>query len=162
VTGRANQENKYEFPPPIDNTLFFGNCVLVNGDPNEEAPGNLTAKEWNTIYDQLYGGFEDIGDSEEESEDEEDDDDVPRTATGYVKDGFVVDDDVEEESEEESEEEAEEEEEEIVVKKKPVKKAPTKAKKAPKNVFEAILSSANSGGGDVYLDCTSELAEEPY
>ena len=25
TTGRAGQENKYEFPPPIDKTLFFGN-----------------------------------------------------------------------------------------------------------------------------------------
>jgi hypothetical protein len=23
ITGRAGQENKYDFPPPIDNTLFF-------------------------------------------------------------------------------------------------------------------------------------------
>jgi len=23
TNGRANSENKYEFPPPIDNTLFF-------------------------------------------------------------------------------------------------------------------------------------------
>ena len=27
--GKANTENKYDFPPPIDNKLFFGNCVIV-------------------------------------------------------------------------------------------------------------------------------------
>ena len=27
--GRANSENKYDFPPPIDSKLFFGNCVIV-------------------------------------------------------------------------------------------------------------------------------------
>ena len=27
--GRANCENKYDFPPPIDNTLFFGNCAIA-------------------------------------------------------------------------------------------------------------------------------------
>ena len=27
--GRANSENKYDFPPPIDNKLFFGSCAIV-------------------------------------------------------------------------------------------------------------------------------------
>ena len=27
--GRANSENKYDFPPPIDNKLFFGNCAIL-------------------------------------------------------------------------------------------------------------------------------------
>ena len=26
--GRANNENKYDFPPPIDTKLFFGNCAI--------------------------------------------------------------------------------------------------------------------------------------
>ena len=30
ATGRAGQENKYEFPPPVDETLFFGACLLVS------------------------------------------------------------------------------------------------------------------------------------
>ena len=25
--GRANNENKYEFPPPVDKNLFFGSCA---------------------------------------------------------------------------------------------------------------------------------------
>ena len=29
ITGRANTENKYEFPPPIDNVLFFGSSHFV-------------------------------------------------------------------------------------------------------------------------------------
>lgn len=90
LVGRANQENKYEFPPPIDNTLFFGSCVLVNKIDN--IPKNLTSGEWNRIYDHLYGGFEDIDDEDsEESEDE--DDNLPKTKSGYVKDDFIVDDD---------------------------------------------------------------------
>ena len=28
--GNANSENKYDFPPPIDNELYFGTCVLIN------------------------------------------------------------------------------------------------------------------------------------
>ena len=27
--GKANMENKYDFPPPIDNTLFFGSCIII-------------------------------------------------------------------------------------------------------------------------------------
>ena len=29
VNGRANNENKYDYPPPIDNALFFGNMLLL-------------------------------------------------------------------------------------------------------------------------------------
>ncbi len=29
TNGRANTENKYDFPPPIDNVLFFGSCAIV-------------------------------------------------------------------------------------------------------------------------------------
>ena len=90
LVGRANQENKYEFPPPIDNELFFGSCALVNKVDN--TPKNLTSCEWNRIYDHLYGGFEDLGDEDsEESEDE--DENLPKTKSGYVKDDFIVDDD---------------------------------------------------------------------
>jgi hypothetical protein len=101
LVGRANQENKYEFPPPIDNTLFFGSCVLVNKVNN--IPINLTSSEWNSIYNHLYGGFDDLdeGDSED-SEDEDEDEDLPKTKSGYVKDDFIVDDDFDDESESES------------------------------------------------------------
>ena len=90
LVGRANQENKYEFPPPIDNTLFFGSCVLVNKVDN--IPNNLSSGEWNRIYDHLYGGFEDIGD-EDSDEIEDEDEKLPKTKSGYVKDDFIVDDD---------------------------------------------------------------------
>ena len=37
--GKANQENKYEFPPPIDNTLFFGSCLIVNKKGEQAGTG---------------------------------------------------------------------------------------------------------------------------
>ena len=89
--GRANQENKYEFPPPIDKTLFFGSCILISRD-NDNNPINLKTDEWDKIYDVLYGGFKDIGSMDSEEEDEEDET-LPRTKTGYFKDDFVIDDD---------------------------------------------------------------------
>jgi hypothetical protein len=109
TSGQAGQENKYEFPPPIDTTLFFGKCILVN--IINEIPLNLSQNEWATIYEELYGGFEDIGADDSES-DEESDIELPTTKEGYVKDGFIVDDSAEEEEEEEEEEDEEEEEEE--------------------------------------------------
>ena len=93
TVGRANQENKYEFPPPIDKTLFFGSCILVNKVNN--TPHNLSSKEWKSIYNQLYGGFEDL-DAEVSDESEDSDDNLPKTKSGYVKDDFVVDDDYDE------------------------------------------------------------------
>jgi hypothetical protein len=82
-TGRANHENKYEFPPPVDSTLFFGNCVLVNykrangsdlNATNENSVSDLTKNEWKSIYEYLYGGFEDIGDEDSELSDDDYDD----------------------------------------------------------------------------------------
>ena len=98
TNGRAGQENKYEFPPPVDNTLFFGSCVLVCKTQNTVI--DISTKEWETVYDQLYGGFEDLSGKDTDDETDEDEDDTrPRTKEGYVKDGFIVDDDNEEDSE---------------------------------------------------------------
>ena len=95
--GRANSENKYDFPPPIDNELYFGNCLLVNYENNEFS--SLKKEDWLKIYEKLFGGFENLADTLEEDEEEEDElDDIPddmKTKDGYLKDGFVVDDDCE-------------------------------------------------------------------
>ena len=29
TNGRANTENKYDFPPPVDNVLYFGSCAAA-------------------------------------------------------------------------------------------------------------------------------------
>jgi hypothetical protein len=165
TTGRANQENKYEFPPPVDTTLFFGNCVVVNKD------GNLTEEEWDVVYDHLYGGFDELGDNEDdasEAADEDEDDELPRTKSGYVKDGFIVDDDADEEEsegeeeEEESEVEEEEEEEDDEPPKKATKKRQSKAapKAKPKSRAKPVDTVFRSM--ENYLGCTSELSEEEY
>ena len=185
TTGRANQENKYDFPPPIDNTLFFGSCAIINKtDANEIA--NLTNKEWKTIYEKLFGGFEYIGseDSEDEDEEEEDEEEVSRTKDGYVKDGFIVDDDDEEEEdedeydeeeEEEEEEEDEDDEDEDLCKIKRKKNAKTQSLKATKkasklskltkrsrNIKAALAETSTVVLQETFLDCTSELVEEEY
>jgi hypothetical protein len=150
--GKANQENKYDFPPPVDKVLFFGSCILVSDT------GALKKTEWEKIYEELFGGFEDIGDEDTSDDEDDEDDDLPRTKSGYAKDGFVVDDDEDEEEDEEEEEEDDDEDEEEVIKVKPQK--PQK-KKAKNTVFEKIDTLAATD--DIsFLDCTSELEEEAY
>ena len=96
-TGRAGQENKYDFPPPVDNMLFFGACILIlNLDEDAEIIYDLSVPKWEKMYEFLFGGFEDLDDNEEESEDEDVDSDASFTKDGYVKDGFIVDDDEDE------------------------------------------------------------------
>jgi hypothetical protein len=104
--GRANSENKYDFPPPIDTKLFFGNCALVALAPNdkgEKVYTDLSLALWNKIYEKLFGGFEDLAATAAEDEAEEDElANVPKekkTKQGYLKDGFVVDSSDTEESE---------------------------------------------------------------
>jgi len=101
--GRATTENKYEFPPPIDTLLFYGNVALVGYSDNKTS--DLSVEQWKKIYEELMGGFDDI-DEEEISEDESID---PENITdsGYEKDGFVVEDDEVDEGEDDESEESE-------------------------------------------------------
>ena len=90
--GRAGQENKYDYPPPVDKELYFGSNALVYFDDNG-VPQDLTKKQWEKIYEHLFGGFEDLDGSEEESTDETDAyNELEKTKSGYAKDNFVVDD----------------------------------------------------------------------
>ena len=93
-TGKANSENKYDFPPPIDKDLFFGTCAVVRTvSKTDDKFLDLTKEEWLKIYEKLFGGFEDIGDEDEYSEDElANVDPALLTKNGYLKDGFVVSD----------------------------------------------------------------------
>ena len=93
--GQANQENKYDFPPPVDSDLFFGNCALLLRDSNMKII-DLTVDKWNKIYEHLFGGFETLADNADEDEEEEDElENVPssmKTKDGYLKDGFIIED----------------------------------------------------------------------
>ena len=96
--GRANSENKYDFPPPIDNKLFFGSCAILaylKKEDGAKSYTDLSIPLWNKIYEKLFGGFEDLAATAVEDEAEEDElANVPKekkTKQGYLKDGFVVD-----------------------------------------------------------------------
>ncbi len=92
--GKAGMENKYELPPPIDETLFFGTYAVIRTDENGDII-SLTADMWSKVYDTLFGGFDDVEeDDDEESEDEMENVSKSRkTKSGYLKDDFVADDD---------------------------------------------------------------------
>ncbi len=149
--GRANSENKYEFPPPMDNTLFFGSCVVINME--NDVASDMSVKEFEDIMEHLYGGFEDV-DSEEETESDDDDLGLPKTKDGYVKDDFIVDSDEEDggDDDDDEEDDIESEEEEIV---KPKKKAQPKPKAVPKPTKKEKTEP-------VIVECSVELEEEEY
>lgn len=116
--GRANTENKYELPPPIDNDLFFGSIMIVKHENKDDYKLSdlieLSVEEWEKYYEKLYGGFEDLGEEDSYSSEEEVDPEM-LTKEGYSKeDGFIVDDEeeiIDDSGGEESDEEEEEEEE---------------------------------------------------
>ena len=63
LDGKANMENKYDFPPPIDKKLYFGSCALIGmikDDTGSRSLIHLSVKLWNRLYEKLFGGFEDL------------------------------------------------------------------------------------------------------
>ena len=113
LNGKANMENKYDFPPPIDNNLYFGSCALVGIiKDNTNSNINLSVDLWNKIYEKLFGGFENLlvtcnEDDEEEDELKNSPKNMKTKKGGYLKDGFVVDSSDAEEEEGSSSEEDE-------------------------------------------------------
>lgn len=143
ITGRAGSENKYEFPPPIDNVLFFGSCAIINTQNDNIV--DMTSAEFKDIMDFLQGGYSDLG--EDDTEDEEDEDPLlEKTKEGYVKDDFVVDED-ESSSEEPKKKGVKPSKAKVIVKKAPVKPKP---KVQEKPVIQE------------FLECSDELMEESY
>ena len=142
TTGRANNENKYDFPPPIDNKLFFGNCAVVaqiRDTPTTYKHIDLTIPLWDKIYEKLFGGFEDLTATAKEDEEEEDELlNVPsdkKTKDGYLKDGFVVDSsDTDETEQSDSNEDSTDPNEEVT----------------------------HEDGANVEIDIGSELSEDDY
>ncbi len=80
--GKAGMENKYEFPSPVENVIYFGKCLLINPS------GDLTVEMWVEFYDSIMQ-IENIENTETESDDDVNESDCSH---GYLKDGFVVSD----------------------------------------------------------------------
>ncbi len=147
--GKAGTENKYDFPPPVDKTLFFGACILVGylrDDLGERTLFNLTVPLWTAIYEKLFGGFQDLNSKDLEVEDEEEEDELDeipkekKTKSGYLKDSFIVDSNSEQEEDEEYTSDSNSDEE-------------TETSNTLENMEEEELELADVG---------SELSEESY
>ena len=110
--GKANFENKYDFPPPVDTLLLFGDCLLLNRNKEGDVE-NLDKTKWEKVYEFLFGGFEDLDATAAEDENEEDElehiPDSMKTKQGYLKDGFVVDDPIEDDDDDDDEDDEEDE-----------------------------------------------------
>jgi len=169
TNGRAGSENKYEFPPPIDNILFFGSCAVINTQDDKIVDMSIT--EFNDIMEYLQGGYSDVN-SEDSEESDEDDINVPKTKQGYAKDDFVVDDD---ECDDDSDSDYSSSVEEIPKKnngkgkgKKATQDVGTVEKnkiKNAKNVAQKYLDSLNISAKKTTVDvleCSEELVEEDY
>ena len=97
--GVAGQENKFELPPPIDQTIYFG-CIIVvcHVDNNIKT---ITPELFNDFYETVFEGFVSLEESETRSEEDEENTEDRE---------FIVDDDYieyEEGAKEDSEEEEE-------------------------------------------------------
>ena len=131
--GKAGTENKHELPPPLDSNLFFGDILIVASKKENDykTPTPLTTAAYETFYTAMFGGFEDIEESDEDSEEEVEE--------------VEVEEDEEEEEEEEEETPADAEEdfegqEEVAV---PVRATRVRAAKKKKQ-NNATLSATNS------------------
>jgi hypothetical protein len=150
--GQANQENKYDFPPPADNLLFFGNCALLARDSTMSIV-DLTVEKWNKVYEQLFGGFETLADNEDEDDEEEDElDNIPsnmKTKDGYLKDGFIIEDALEDGGDSDNDDDECEDEVENV----------DDSEDEPCDERSATTDDDEDGGGS---EDSSELASEEY
>jgi hypothetical protein len=144
ASGRAGQENKYELPPPVDEILYFGRCLLVNEDGTD-----LTINTWNVIYEALFGGFEDI---EEDSEDDEEEDltGVTLTKTGYMKDSFITDD-----GEIDSNDDSYVENVVEIIE-------GTRTRNSLRKLSNEDMENGSDGNDSDFFVCTDELEEEDY
>ena len=71
--GKSGQENTYDFPPPIDTRLFFGNVGILCYDKDDKLSADEST--WKKLYEELFGGFENLDDTAHEDENEEEKED---------------------------------------------------------------------------------------
>ena len=85
-SGDEKQISKWELPPPLDTVFSYGNLLAVGRNGSE-----YVDIDWDNSYNEMFGGFDDLGSQDSESEDELDTiPDTEKTKEGYLKDGWVV------------------------------------------------------------------------
>jgi len=107
--GKAGTENKHELPPPFDNTLCFGDVVLIASlyPTTYTKPVAFKPEDYEAFYTKMFGGFDDIDSEDDEDADEAEEAEEVEEVSG-VKEKIIVEEvDDEEEDEVDDEEEAE-------------------------------------------------------
>ena len=105
--GKANNENKFNFPPPLDKEIFFGKCILVAYTKNNKEVQYISLNEelWHNIYLKLTTISESIVD-------------IPKSKKIFLKNDDLhlssSDTDGESETSEDEEDEEDFEDEEII------------------------------------------------
>jgi len=176
--GKANTENKYDFPPPLDNTLIFGNCIIllkkvIYNRETKKADNycwiNLTVLHWEKIYEKLFGGFEKLSATIQEDEAEENKlDEVlsnKKTKNGnYLKDGFVVsdDDDDDAENEHECENDCENKNKDSTDTKDNESDNESVVSSNSSSSFDSLSDSSASEQSDVEEDNLSEMSDNDF
>lgn len=94
--GKANNENKFELPPPVDKTIYYGTLTFIKSTSNDEIIENIidfNKEEFTKFIDNQFGGFESIGSNSDDDYETDELEEVPtkyKTKEGYLKDDFVV------------------------------------------------------------------------
>ena len=68
MNGNANEENKYDLPPPCDCDLFFNDLYFIKYINNNIV--DLELEEYNEFYNNCFEGFDTIENTDDEIEDE--------------------------------------------------------------------------------------------
>jgi hypothetical protein len=69
IDGTAGKENKFDLPPPVDCELYFDDLYFVKFN-DKNIIEDFTINEFNEFYNECFGGFEDIENTETSDEEE--------------------------------------------------------------------------------------------
>jgi DNA-directed RNA polymerase subunit M/transcription elongation factor TFIIS len=162
TTGKAGNENKHELPPPHDNTICFGDIILLATKDSKSWTTPLPFKmaDYEAFYTRAFGGFDDMNSDEEEEIEAEVEAEPEAEADAEVD--IDVEEDVDEEAEEEEEEAEVEGEEGDADVEQPLPVRPVKKKKRP-----AVVAAVSGGAAQVYasylhVPAENELVQEPF
>ena len=137
-----HSKNAYGFPPPLEETNLYGNCILVNNR------GSITLKEWNNLFEMIYEKYEaEEEDDEAKDSSSEDDGEAPDDVEDDVEEDDVEEDDVEEDDEANAMAE---------------KNAGRKRKNNKKAIKTACSDFELTYTEEQFLDCEMELEPEEY
>jgi DNA-directed RNA polymerase subunit M/transcription elongation factor TFIIS len=107
TSGKAGTENKHELPPPFDNTLCFGDILLLASTypASYTKPVAFKPEDYEAFYTKMFGGFEDLDSDEEEEAEEAEEAEEPE-----VKEKIIVEE-LDEDGEDDENDEVSEEDE---------------------------------------------------